>query len=926
MPDSKPDYLGAGFDKIDRDLCYLMDCLAEVLTTLGQKEMAAFLPWREQPAPAGMPAPARLGQAYSIAFQVLNMVEELAADEMRSLRERAEGLTAEHGLWGQQLERLKESGYSAEAIAATLKRVQVEPVLTAHPTEAKRLAVLETHRYLHTLLEQHDNPGLTPSEAAAVRQRTIATLERLWRTGEILMHKPQVTDELRNVMHYLRDVFPNVLNRVDERLRFAWEQAGFDPALIRGGYPRLTFGTWVGGDRDGHPLVTPEVTRQTLRELRIGALVMLRRQLAELAEKLSLSSWMQTPSLLFHQARERLINELGDRARPLLAVQQDEPWRQFVNLIKARLPLDIGASDSAQESETGYRYAHELAADLKVLDTSLREVGAARLADMEVQPVLRAVDLFGFHLAELDVRQNSDYHDKVVSQLLTAAGLDGSQFAEWSEAERLRFLERELRSPRPFLHSNVSAGKEADLLLRCYRVLGEHIERNGVSGVGALIISMTRQLSDLLVVYLLAREAGLTRRTPEGLACLLPVVPLFETVSDLERAPAILRRFIEHPMTRRSLRWQAQLQAAQRRDSGEIRLSQQVMIGYSDSNKDAGLLACQWALQKAQTALTQIGRDNGIIIRCFHGRGGTVSRGAGPTHRFLDALPHASLSGEIRLTEQGETIAQKFANPSTAAYNLELLVAGVSAVTVRHEGGPPPEHGLESIMERLSETSLTAYRRLLDDEGFMTFYRQATPIDALEHSRIGSRPARRSGQATLKDLRAIPWVFSWNQSRFYIPGWYGVGSALSELRKNAPDDFCKLAEGLKTWPFLNYLFTNVESSISSADLELMEAYAGLVKDQTIRERLFGMIHEEWEKTRVTLELLREGPTSGRRPKMLKTLQIRAEALRVLHDQEIELLKKWRQLREDGKEAAADSLLPELLLSINAIAAGLRTTG
>ena len=928
MFEEKPDYLGVGFEKIDRDLRYLMDCLADVLQSLGQGEMAAFLPWRGTPLPARK-VPPRAGQVYSIAFQLLNMAEELAAADMRSLRERAEGPAAEHGLWGRQLARLAESGFTAEQIAATLAKVRVEPVLTAHPTEAKRLAVLEQHRVLFGLIEARDNPGLTPSEQASVREKTVATLERLWRTGEILTHKPQVADELHNVMHYLRDVFPTVLPKLDERLRFAWTSMGFDAELLRGRLPQIRFGNWVGGDRDGHPLVTPEVTEATLRSLRVNALLMLHRQLAGLAEKMSLSAWVQLPPARLREGRERLIAQLGDQARPALAMNTDEPWRQFVNLMQAKLPLKIETGEDAVErpSESGYRFAHELAADLLLLDASLREVGAARLAEGDVQPVLRAVQLFGFHLAQLDVRQNSAFHDLAMSQILTAAGMDGSQFADWPEPERLRFLEKELRSPRPFLHPGVSAGPEADTVLGSYRVLAAHIERNGTAGVGALIVSMTRQLSDLLVVYVLAREAGLTRQTHEGLACLLQVVPLFETISDLERAPKILKQFLEHPVTRRSLRWQARLASeTDGRNCPSPRLVQQVMIGYSDSNKDAGIIACQWGLQKAQSALAQIARENGVALRCFHGRGGTISRGAGPTDRFLEALPHASLGGEIRVTEQGETIAQKFANLETAAYNLELLVAGVSATTLRHEVSPPPGHGLEPVMERLSTASMKAYRGLLEAEGFMTFYRQATPIDALEHSRIGSRPARRTGQPTLQDLRAIPWVFSWNQARFYVPGWYGAGSALTDLAETAPKEFARLAEGIKAWPFLDYLFTNVESSHSSTDLELMRAYASLVKDEEVRERLLGMILEEWEKTRSALEKLRGRPMAARRPKMLKTLRLRAEALRVLHEQEIDLLRRWRQLREEGNDTAADAMLPELLLSINAIASGLRTTG
>ncbi len=923
---TQPDYLKAGFKKIEEDLRFLMDCFAGVLTDLGQEEMAEFLPWRGALPPQEAEPPARIGQVYSIAFQLLNMVEELAAAEMRSLRESTEGLAAEHGLWGQQLARLRESGFTPEQIAETAGHVRVEPVLTAHPTEAKRLAVLEQHRALYTLIEERENPSRTPSEVASLRERTSATLERLWRTGEILTDKPLVTDELRNVLHYLREVFPAVLPRLDERYRFAWEAAGWDPALIAGRYPRLCFGTWVGGDRDGHPLVTPEVTEETLATLRLNSLQMLRRQLATLAAKMTLSASVQPVSEPLRAVRERLIGELGERSRPILAGHGDEPWRQCVLLMRARLPVLPSANGGAREIEAGYRTALELVADLQVLEASLCEVGAHRLAELDVRPVTRIVQRFGFHLAQLDIRQNSAFHDKALSQLLTAAGFDGSQFAEWPEAERMRFLERELRSPRPFLHSGVSAGPEADQVIGAYRVLARQIERHGVGGIGALIVSMTRELSDLLAVYLLAREAGLTRQTPSGLACLLPVVPLFETVGDLERAPRILRRFIEHPVTQRSLRWQADVAARASGEKGAARLVQQVMVGYSDSNKDAGILACQWGLQKAQNALAGIGQHNGILIRCFHGRGGTISRGAGPTHRFLEALPHPSLGGDIRLTEQGETIAQKFANPDTATYNLELLAAGVTATTLRHEQTPAPGHGLEPLMERLAARSEAAYRTLLEADGFMTFFRQATPIDALEHSRIGSRPARRTGRASLADLRAIPWVFSWNQARYYLPGWFGVGSALEDLAQNAPAEFERLAAGLKAWPFLNYLFTNVETSLSSTDLGLMERYAGLVEDAAVRERIFNLIRAEWERTLSLLERLRGGPTTARRPKMLRTLALRADALRVLHGQQIGLLARWRSLRACGDEPAAAAMLPELLLSINAIASGLRTTG
>jgi phosphoenolpyruvate carboxylase len=919
---SAPDYVTIGFEKIDRDLHFLIECLGEVLTELGLGELARHLPWIGNVARAEHieELPAQLGLVYSIAFQLLNMVEENTAAGMRSLREASEGLTAERGLWGHQLATLKAAGFTAAEIADTFRLVRIEPVLTAHPTEAKRLAVLDQHRALFALIDAREHGTPTPSEQAVLREKTKATLERLWRTGEILLEKPTLADERRNVLHYLRDVFPTVLPELDARLRYAWEDAGFDPAVLRGKFPALRFGTWVGGDRDGHPGVTAEVTAETLERLRANALVVLHRQLTLLAGKLSLSSWMQPPPEALIARRLELADGLGEIGRAILALNTGEPWRQFVELLVARLPIEIAPHQLAQIREGGgrYQFAAELAADLKTLADSLAAIGAARLVETDVAPVTRALEVFGFHLAILDVRQNSAFHAKALSQLMGAAGIDGSQWEDWTEVERLRFLEKELKSPRPFLHATVSAGPEADAVLGCYRVLAAHIARCGPDGLGSLIVSMTRRLSDLLVVYVLAREAGLTHMRPEGLVCVLPVVPLFETLDDLEAGPSILQSFLEQPMTRRSLDFLAWNGGREK-----LPLTQQVMVGYSDSNKDSGIFASQWGLQKAQSRLAQLGRDTGVRIRFFHGRGGTVSRGAGPTHRFLEALPQGSLCGDIRLTEQGETIAQKFGNLPTATFNLELLAAGVTATTLRHERaetGLPP---LAPVLEKLLQASQTAYRRLLDTEDFITFYRQATPIDALEHSRIGSRPSRRTGKPSLADLRAIPWVFSWSQARFYVPGWFGAGSGLAALSE---DELGQIREQVRTWPFLHYVLTNIESSIASTDLDLMRAYAGLVEDPALRTRFMTLIEDEWRLTGSMLEKIRGRPMSDRRPRMLKTLELRAEALRVLHLQEIGMLRRWRKLRAAGDEPAAEKMLPDLLLSINAIASGLRTTG
>lgn len=917
------DYIASGFEKIGKDLEFLMACLHEVLVELGQQEVADRLPWTgtKQGRVEG------LEQAFSIAFQLLNMVEESASTRTRQLREIDNGPADEPGLWAKELRRLGAEGLTGKEIAESLHEVRIEPVLTAHPTEAKRAAVLEQHRTIYRLLTRLENDRLTPLQRERLRDEIKVVLERLWRTGEILLEKPDLATERRGVLFYLREVFPKALACLDERLHQAWKVNGFDPALLEDphAWPKLRFGTWVGGDRDGHPLVTAGVTAETLRELRLNALLVLRRQLEDLAAKLPLSSNFQEAPPALDKILVELWAENPDLAEVLARQHSDEPWRQFVLLLQAKLPLTPTTGDdfSLEEQALHYKSPLELDAHLAELSASLCTVGAGRLADTAVLPVRRALDVFGFHLAALDIRQNSRFHDLALDQLLAASGAEDAGFSGWDEKRRLEFLNRELASPRPFLGAGVAAGEQADAVLSCYGVLRAHILRHGREGVGSLIVSMTRRLSDLLAVYVLAREAGLARWTPEGLVCDLPVVPLFETLEDLENGPGIVRAFLAHPVTARSLVVQRseRMQVLSHRQSRPV---QQVMIGYSDSNKDCGIFASQWALHQSQEALAQAGEGAGTKIRFFHGRGGTISRGAGPTHRFLDALPPGSVQADLRLTEQGETIPQKYSNLVSAVYNLELLQAGVAGVSFRQRPSEPDGMFVE-ICEFLSSASRDAYTGLIGHPRFMDYYSSATPIDALETSRIGSRPSRRTGERTLADLRAIPWVFSWNQSRHYLPGWFGVGSALRRLAAEKPDRLEWLRSSLKASPFLYYVLTNVETNLASADREMIQLYAGLVPDAEVRSMLLGIVLEEFDATKAMLAEVFGGSLESRRPRMLKTLALRDAALRSLHVHQTELLKKWRAARAE-KSTDAERLLPEVLLSINAIASGLRTTG
>jgi phosphoenolpyruvate carboxylase len=913
-------YIQQGFEKISTDLDFLMGCLEEVLRELGAEHVADRLPWNGtlQEACQGFE------QAASIAFQLLNMVEENTSTTTRLLREAEGGGSAEPGLWPSQLQALVKAGCSPEEIARLLPTLRIEPVLTAHPTEAKRSAVLEQHRALFFLLTAKENTPPVASRVAALREEFKVVLERLWRTGEILLEKPDLATERRSVLHYLREVFPSALTRLDQRLRDAWRAAGFDPALIAdpSKRPKLRLGTWVGGDRDGHPLVTAAVTETTLRELRLNALIVLHRQLEDLAGKLPLSSNFQPFPRSLQASLDEFRLENPELARSLATAFSDEPWRQFVLHLQGRLPVSTGEIEDARIIENRHTFRHpaELDGHLETLSQALHDGGAGRLADAAVVPVRRSLDTFGFHMAALDIRQNSRFHDLALDGLLRAGGHPDPSFSSWDEARRLAFLNDELASPRPFLGSNADLPGEARDVLDCYRVLRNHIDHHGPSGIGSLIVSMTRRLSDLLVVYVLAREAGLARWTSDGLVCDVPVVPLFETLDDLECGPGIVSRFLEHPVTRRSLDF---LLHGHGRTLAPHRNQpvQQVMIGYSDSNKDCGILASQWALHQAQSALADVGRQASVKIRFFHGRGGTISRGAGPTHRFLDALPHGSVRGDLRMTEQGETISQKYGTITSAVYNLELLQAGVAAVSLDDTPGGH-NRDFDALCERLSASSRATYTALINHPFFMEYYSQATPIDALETSRIGSRPSRRTGQRTLADLRAIPWVFSWNQSRHYLPGWFGVGAALRDLERNHPALLALLATRLKDSSFLYYVLTNVETNLASADRDLMARYAGLVENVDVRESILNVILTEFDDAKDMLGRVFGGSLEKRRPRMLKTLALRDAGLRSLHLHQIRLLGDWRSASPTGK----DLLLPDVLLSINAIASGLRTTG
>jgi phosphoenolpyruvate carboxylase len=856
--------MNRGFDKIEADITNLLNEFVKVMQTSGDGEITHCLPWVGSREASHSECTSRMIQAYSIAFQLLNMVEENTANQLRRKSEQSGGFANWHGLWGSHLKAMKDAGLNEQEIASAISKVSIEPVLTAHPTESKRISVLELHRELYLRLVQKENTMWTDTELEDISIQIRSILERLWRTGEIYLTKPSVSMERQGMEYYLTQVFPTAISKVIRRLKHAWVGLGFDLDTLNGNLPHIKLGTWVGGDRDGHPLVTAKVTEETLVSFRINALRMQKRTLEKLRARLSLAAALQTvPDCLLEGIAEQW-EVLGGMAATICERNQGEPWRQFVSLMIARIPIkENEVPENAELSTnyfTSYRFSSALIKDLELLKKSLLEINATHIVEEEVDPAIHQCEVFGFHLATLDIRQNSTFHDRAIRQILDSIGFKDCDYENWSDEKRIVFLNSEINC---------------------------------------------------------SREAGLLIDNENGEAvCPIPIVPLLETVGDLYKGAAIVEAFITHPMTRRSQAWMNK----QHKRAESV---QQVMIGYSDSNKDKGIFASQWTLHLAQSEITAIAKRHGVRIRYFHGRGGTISRGAGPTDRFLEALPAGTLGFDLRTTEQGETIAQKFTNLITATYNIELFASGVSRYSaINRSVNINPE--LRPILQKISDLSAKTYEELLNHENFIDFYRQATPIDVLEKSRIGSRPSRRTGARSLDDLRAIPWVFSWSQSRFFLPGWYGVGSALSQIAKQSPKDYELLKTESRKHPFLVYVLTNVEASMLSVDTTIMQGYASLVSDESVRSFFMNRILQEYNWVREILADLMGNDIEARRPNLLNTLQRRSSALTMLNYYQIQLLREWRAQTEPAKEA--NPLLDKLLLTVNAIAGGLKTTG
>ncbi len=884
------------FEKIWRDMEFLTNCFRQVLKELGEHELVNLL--SQDGSKNYIPDDIKLNekqiQVLSMYMQLMNLVEENAAVQYRRKLVDNKGMQAIRGSWSETFQRWKSQGLSQDQMQEILQKISVTPVLTAHPTEAKRISILELHREIYLKLIKLENSAYSSSERKLIADDIMTLLERWWRTGEIYLEKPTVEKERNNVVHYLSKVFPLALKKTDLQLRQSWLEMGFDPQKLS--YPRLQFGSWVGGDRDGHPYVTAAITESTLKEQRKAALELINSQLNDLVSHLSFSKKRNPIPDILNKEIDKKVNLLGESGKIAAERNPYEPWRQFLTLMLVQLTNAMEEQNSPNQPI--YNSPDDLLEDLRVLKTSLLEIGAKRIVEDLIFPTERMLQSFGFHLARLDIRQNSEFHDKAMEQILKATYPELPEYRSWNEEKRIDFLSEELKTNRPFGIAGKSFGPEADKVLDCYRVVRKHSEKYGPQGIGAFIVSMTRSLSDLLLVYVLMREAGLSCNT-------FQVVPLFETIDDLLASDKVMESFLRHPAYKKS-------------EDGV----QEVMLGYSDSNKDGGIIASRWNIYQAEEALTKTAEENDLRFKFFHGIGGTISRGGGKYHRFLESMPPGSLSGEMKLTVQGETISQQFANRLTASYNLEMLLSGTALQTGYSSFPQRTTTYPVTALRKLAQFSQEKYQDLINHPSFLEFYGEATPIDVLELSKIGSRPARRTGTRTLGDLRAIPWVFSWSQSRFNITGWFGIGYALEKLKNEDNDSYMQLRKFADEWPLLRYILIQVETNLMNASPSIMSLYAELVKNENVRQELTEIIKIEHSASLDQIDAMFDTNREERRQSLLDNLNRREDALMALHHLQIKNLELWR-----GSKDRNESNLVTLLLEITtALASGLKNTG
>jgi phosphoenolpyruvate carboxylase len=835
-------------------------------------------------------------RAFTSYFRLVNLAED--NERVRRVRRREhEALPApRRGSLREAIGLIAARGTSAESMQELLAHAEIRLVLTAHPTEARRRTTVAKLARIFAAIREIDERDLAGDELAWRHARLAGTIQELWSSDEIRAVSPTVLDEVRaGLVSFdptLLEVVPRLYRELEDAVEAAYPGAG---VLVP---PVLSFGSWIGGDRDGNPNVTAAVTLQTLGLMRRVALAFLERRVGRLAERVSVSSLVTGPVPLLEPALRAGAERFPQLADELTRRNPEEPYRRFFALVRERL-----RATRAGRRE-GYADAAELLADLRTAERALRAQRADRIAAGDLHDVIREAEVFGFHLARLDIREHADRHRQAVGELLARRGAV-DDYEGLGETARQALLARALADPAtPPPADPAGLSPAASEVIGTFTMLRGALSSGHRDALGSYVISGAAAPSDVLEVLLLMRQTGLAAAGGEQAA--LPIAPLFEFGASLHDAAGTMATLLAQPAYRAALRsW------------GDC---QEVMIGYSDSNKDVGYLASTWGVRRAQTELAELLRAHGVRFTFFHGRGGALGRGGGPANVAILAQPPGTVEGRIKLTEQGEVIAAKYSTPEIAHRELELIAGAALVSRLLPQPADERLRVFEALLERMAGRSRQVYRDLVyGDPGFERFFEQATPIEEIARLRLGSRPTRRGGSQRIEELRAIPWVFSWTQARIILPGWYGLGSALALAREEA--GLPVLQEMDRDWPFFAALLSNAEMALAKADLTIGERYAGLVEDESLREAIWTPIRAEYERTReLVLAVTDQRRLLDRTPVLQRSIDRRNPYVDPLSFIQVELL---RRLRRDGP---SEALARATLLTINGIAGGLRNTG
>jgi phosphoenolpyruvate carboxylase len=839
-------------------------------------------------------------RAYSFFSHLANIAED--QHHIRRTRTHALANSApREGTMAHALARAKDAGVSRRDLEVFFATGHVAPVLTAHPTEVRRKSTIDREMEVAELLAVRDRVALTPEETALSDEALRRAVLTLWQTNLLRGTRLNVLDEVANGISYYDYTFlrelPHFYAGLEDLL------AATDPVWSGAELASfLRMGSWIGGDRDGNPFVTEEVLRQALRLQSTRALSFYLEELHLLGAELSLDGRLVGVSDELAALAERSPDKSQNR--------RNEPYRRAIAGIYARLAATAAALVLLQAPHPvvgeapPYADVDSLAADLGVLHRSLAANGSTTLARGRLKTLRRAVDVFGFHLVSLDMRQNSDVHERVAGELLEVAS-PGIGYADLTEDCRVELLLREIATSRPLTSPFVAYSTETASELAIVRAAAEAHRQYGKAAVPSYVISKADSPSDVLEVALLAKEAGLLR--PRDGVLDLNIVPLFETIDDLRNCGGVMDQLLGLPQYARLLESRGGWQ--------------EVMLGYSDSNKDGGFLTSGWELYKAELALIEVFKRHGVKLRLFHGRGGTVGRGGGSSHEAILAQPAGSVAGQLRLTEQGEVIASKYADPESGRRNLETLAAAALEASLAPRAPRAKSDRHAAIMEELSRAAFRAYRELVTAEGFVDYFRASTPIAEIAELNIGSRPASRRATRSIGDLRAIPWVFSWSQCRIMLPGWFGFGTAVEAWLDTHPGGLEELREMHDAWPFFRAVLSNLDMVLAKTDLAIGARYAELLPDARLRGKIFGRIEAEWQRTRRTLgAITQQEALLAENPTLARSIRNRFPYLDPLNHVQVECLRRHRADPSDAR------LLAAIHLTINGVAAGLRNSG